>query len=323
MIIVRNDLSEKLNYLTILAEEQNITRAAARLFVSQPALTAYLNRLEAELGTKLFDRSKTPIKITPAGAYYISEMEKISAQQDRLQHELKQIDFDPEMKLNIGIGRNRGSLWLPKILPRLYSEFPDAHLSISEDRDINMSEKVVRGILDVAIVETYAYRSMLTYMRLPEERHLLITHPDNPVAVGRYISGNSPESPLDVEASLLCDQLFICPNIRGGLNRSTQWLFSTFNFNPKRLLFVMNDATSYQLAVNGVGVTFQNSVYSKVIRTEGTPLFIMPGGKPTLRKVFAVFTDESMTQLKRAFLRITHDVMSEELCGHLTEPEYM
>ena len=49
----------------------------------------------------------------------------------------------------------------------------------------------------------------------------------------------------------------------------------------------------------------------------------MPGGKPTLRKVFAVFTDESMTQLKRAFLRITHDVMSEELCGHLTEPEYM
>lgn len=323
MIIVRNDLSEKLNYLTILAEEQNITRAAARLFVSQPALTAYLNRLEAELGAKLFDRSKTPIKITPAGAYYISEMEKISAQQDRLQQELKQIDFDPEMKLNIGIGRNRGSLWLPKILPRLYSEFPDAHLSISEDRDINMSEKVVRGILDVAIVETYAYRSMLTYMRLPEERHLLITHPDNPVAVGRDISGNSPESPLDVEASLLCDQLFICPNIRGGLNRSTQWLFSTFNFNPKRLLFVMNDATSYQLAVNGVGVTFQNSVYSKVIRTEGTPLFIMPGGKPTLRKVFAVFTDESMTQLKRAFLRITHDVMSEELCGHLTEPEYM
>lgn len=72
--------------------------------MSQPALTAYLNRLEAELGTKLFDRSKTPIKITPAGAYYISEMEKISAQQDRLQHELKQIDFDPEMKLNIGIG---------------------------------------------------------------------------------------------------------------------------------------------------------------------------------------------------------------------------
>ena len=103
MIIVRNDLSEKLNYLTILAEEQNITRAAARLFVSQPALTAYLNRLEAELGTKLFDRSKTPIKITPAGAYYISEMEKISAQQDRLQHELKQIDFDPEMKLNLSL----------------------------------------------------------------------------------------------------------------------------------------------------------------------------------------------------------------------------
>ena len=73
-------LYEKLNYVLAIAEERNLTRAAKRLFISQPTLTLYLNRLEAELGVKLFDRSKTPIGLTEAGNYYIGEMKKSTPQ---------------------------------------------------------------------------------------------------------------------------------------------------------------------------------------------------------------------------------------------------
>ena len=61
---MKNTLSDRLNYLTTIAEEQSITRAATRLFISQPALTAFLSRTEEELGTRLFDRTSTPIRIT-------------------------------------------------------------------------------------------------------------------------------------------------------------------------------------------------------------------------------------------------------------------
>lgn len=50
---MKNTLSDRLNYLTTIAEEQSITRAATRLFISQPALTAFLSRTEEELGTRL------------------------------------------------------------------------------------------------------------------------------------------------------------------------------------------------------------------------------------------------------------------------------
>ena len=52
---------DKMDYIFAIAKEQNLTRAAKRLFVAQSTLTMYLNRVERELGLKLFDRSKTPI----------------------------------------------------------------------------------------------------------------------------------------------------------------------------------------------------------------------------------------------------------------------
>ena len=58
---------DKMDYIFAIAKEQNLTRAAKRLFVAQSTLTMYLNRVESELGIKLFDRSKTPILPTPAG----------------------------------------------------------------------------------------------------------------------------------------------------------------------------------------------------------------------------------------------------------------
>ena len=68
---------DRLDYVMAIAEEQNMTKAAARLFISQPALTASINKLEEELGVKLFDRQRPPIKLTPAGVLYMKEMSRI------------------------------------------------------------------------------------------------------------------------------------------------------------------------------------------------------------------------------------------------------
>ena len=69
--------NDKMDYIFAIAEEQNLTHAAKRLFIAQSTLTMYLNRLESELGMKLFDRSKSPILPTPAGQLYIKELKKI------------------------------------------------------------------------------------------------------------------------------------------------------------------------------------------------------------------------------------------------------
>ena len=101
--------------------------------------------------------------------------------QDRLHQELSDFSSnDLELRINIGIGRNRGSIWLSSVLPELNRLYPDMRLTIFEDRDINMLDKVLNGVVDIAIVESYTYHSSLHYLRLPSEQYMFITSCENP-----------------------------------------------------------------------------------------------------------------------------------------------
>lgn len=305
---------DKLHYLVVLAEERNITRAAERLYVSQPALTAYLNRLEKSLNVRLFDRTVSPIRLTAAGQHYISEMQKIEYEQNVMLENMRRMSFEPDQTLKIAIGRNRGSIWLPHILPEVYKRFPSAHIQIVEDRDENMTEKVVHNVVDVAIIESFIYIGSLAYQQLPDEAHCLVTGYDNPFLTPemRQIP-NSRYAPLDVPVDFINKQLFICPSVRGALNYYTQQLFSTFRLNPKEITFIMNNVTAYTLAVKGIGTTYLNVNYADIVKTDEKPFFVMPGGKLDYRKLYAVYKERNMTELKRFFIHCTCEIMEQIL----------
>ena len=125
---------DKMDYIFAIAKEQNLTRAAKRLFVAQSTLTMYLNRVEAELGVKLFDRSKTPILPTPAGALCIEELKKIRQIETRLSAKLQQMAH-PEETLNVGIGLMHSAAWMPQLLPLFHEIYPDVRINLIEQGD--------------------------------------------------------------------------------------------------------------------------------------------------------------------------------------------
>ena len=208
-------------------------------------------------------------------------------------------------------------------MPELNRLYPDMRLTIFEDRDINMLDKVLNGVLDIAIVESYAYHSSLHYLRLPSEQYMFITSCENPRMAAYRDAACSPEAPLDIDADWLADDLFICPSVKGRMNRQTQWMCSTYNFQPKRTLFLASGMTAYRMAVSGMGLTFQNAAYSTFVKTKERPLFIMPGGKATQHHVFALFKGEPRPGLQQDFMRLLHDRMSTAIYGKVTPMEYM
>ena len=140
----------QLNYIVVIAEELNLTKAAERLFVSQPTLSLYLNRLEKELGIPLFIRQNNRLVITPGGVRYVETAKKMLEMKKELYRELHITSEEPV--LNIGIS----SLFMQKILSEIFPEFkamaPHFQVNVTEGRATSILEKMNAGLLDVAIV---------------------------------------------------------------------------------------------------------------------------------------------------------------------------
>ena len=142
-------LFDKFEYVLAVAEEQNLTRAAKKLFVSQPTLTVHLNRLEEELGVKLFDRSASPITLTPAGQYYIEQMKQIAAKEKKIRCDLQGIAC-PTI-LTIGIGQVRGRHLLPLVLPDFCALHPDVQIRLVQMPEQNICASLKQGQIDLVI----------------------------------------------------------------------------------------------------------------------------------------------------------------------------
>ena len=81
---------EKFHYLQILSEEQNVSRAARRLFITQPTLTVFVNTLERDLGFRIFDRAHNPVLLTRSGRRYMEEMRQILLSERQLIDEIRE-----------------------------------------------------------------------------------------------------------------------------------------------------------------------------------------------------------------------------------------
>ena len=117
-------------YVISIAENASISKAAKELFITQPALTKYLNKLEADLGVRLFDRSISPLQITYAGELYVQEGRKIIEMHKRLNQQISEMSNMQRGRLTIGINSERGSWCLPVLVPEFRRLYPGSELKI-------------------------------------------------------------------------------------------------------------------------------------------------------------------------------------------------
>ena len=170
---------DRLDYVMAIAEEQNMTKAAARLFISQPALTASINKLEEELGVKLFDRQRPPIKLTPAGVLYMKEMSRIHQLQFNLKAQLSSF-ARKKPQFTIGIGKGRSQFWLPILLPILQESHPEIQIIVKTETMIPWKTPFIRvqSILPLA-PSTFRSPMPILWRSLYQRKTLSILFPVN------------------------------------------------------------------------------------------------------------------------------------------------
>lgn len=114
----------------VIAQEKSFSRAAKRLFVSQPSLSKSIRLLEEELGVELFER--TPFNLTYAGEIFIEKARKILRETDEMHTEISDISLQNKSQLTIGVPSHRCHYFVPKILKELYKEYPNCFIKLEE-----------------------------------------------------------------------------------------------------------------------------------------------------------------------------------------------
>ena len=144
----------QLQYVLAVAEHQNFTKAALKVFVTQPTLSMQIQKLEDELGVKIFDRSKKPIQLTDTGRKIVNQARNIVNESDRIQDIVDQEKGFIGGTFRLGIIPTVMPTLLPMFLNNFIKKYPKVKLKIEELNTEAIIERLNDGHLDAAIAAT-------------------------------------------------------------------------------------------------------------------------------------------------------------------------
>jgi len=142
----------ELRYAVAVAQERSFRKAADKCFVTQPALSLAIQKLEEHLGIRLFERSKTEVSITPLGLRVIEQAQRVLEEAGKVR-EIAQLGRDPLVgKLALGVIYTVGPYLLPLLIPALHRLAPGMPLEIEENTTAQLSALLRAGSLDVIVI---------------------------------------------------------------------------------------------------------------------------------------------------------------------------
>ncbi len=157
---------EMLKAFEEVATTGNISRAAARLGLTQPALSWSIRKLESETDVQLFVRSKKGVHLTKAGELFRNRAQSLTRQWDGLLRALHQDSEDLRGTYQLGVHSTVAAFTLPRFCPQLWQDYPEIDLILSHDLSRNVAEGVINFKYDLGIVVNPPRHADLTIVDL-------------------------------------------------------------------------------------------------------------------------------------------------------------
>ena len=159
----------ELKFIVAVAQERNFRRAAEKCFVTQPALSLAIKKLEQELNVTIFERSRSDVNLTEIGEKIVEQAEKVLEETSRIKQlaELGKNQLKGTFKL--GLIHSIGPYLLPEIIPILRKTAPDMPLEVEENLTANLEIQLKNGVIDAAIVALPFNVAGLQYKALYDE----------------------------------------------------------------------------------------------------------------------------------------------------------
>ena len=236
-------------YVNMVARYGSFTKAAAKLFISQPALSNYISKVEEELGVRLFDRSANPLILTYAGEQYLKRTKKILTQIDDMDREMRDIAHFMHGRIRIGFPNERIIYMLPLILPPFKEQYPGIDVEVISGPGNRLTDSLRDGDVDFVILPSWNKSKDIAQVEIAKEELVLVAAPE-------YLK---EEHFLDRERKIVnwreVSRLPLITLNKGHALRScVDVLYKNAGLKPDIFLESHSNMLSYRLAAQGLGI---------------------------------------------------------------------
>ena len=170
-----------LEYIIAIAEEQSVSRAADRFYLSHAALSAHLKKAEQELGTPLFQRSSKGVHPTPAGLIFLADARAILHEEQKLQETLTVMRHQRRNTIRVMVDTPFYNRLVRRVLPAFNALHPDYTVDIAKCSAAEGRKELLKGNATLGVLISVSPRAAdLNYL------------PFCPAACGCYFPGGIP-----------------------------------------------------------------------------------------------------------------------------------
>lgn len=245
----------RIRHFVVLAETLNFRRAAERLHMAQPPLSVSIQKLEAELGTKLFVRETTGVSLTPSGRAVLVEARKLLFHGSQLAETAKSAVEGTGGTLRIGFVGTTTWGMLQRLVPAFRAEYPGVELVLREATSVAIVQQVEDHALDIGLVRTPLLLST-TAALVPLE---------NDTFVAALPRGHALAGKGSLQLAELANETFVMYASSGaaGLQSAALLACQDAGFLPKVSQQAVQVQTLLALVESGLGVALVPSVMQR------------------------------------------------------------
>lgn len=241
----KNLTFRSLEYVITLAEEGNFTRAAQRLYITQPSLSQAIKRIEQDCGTPLFQRMKNRVILTEDGQCFIETGKQVLNLMDGLEQEIRERSQLARGVLTIGTGYMLGSILVSKLMANFRRRYPGFTPRLVEAPSSNLEISTANGEIDLCLVLLPVREPSLCTKPLLSGQILLVMSKDNPLNRLAFRPAGSDEIFFDLKDAR--SATFIRSREGNRTETINDTIFSKAGFSPRVSMQVRNIATALQL----------------------------------------------------------------------------
>ena len=295
---------QQLEYIMAVYRLRHFAKAADYCDVTQPTLSSMIQKLEDELGVKIFDRKRQPIQPTKAGMKVIEEAWKVLSRAKKLRQTVEEEKQTLTGTFEVGVLPTIAPYLIPHFFPQLMNEHPEMDVRITEMKTEDMCRAVRRGDIDAGILARVGGLEGMDCMPLYHEQFLAYVAEDDPLFSKEFIRPSDLSGEylwlLD-EGHCFRDQLVKFCHLKSAARSKKSYNLGSIE-------------TFMRIVENGKGVTFIPQLALSQL-TDGQKRLVRPFAHPVPSREIILMTSPSFIRrtLLGMFAGWIKDSLPEEI----------